>query len=317
MKTVLFFLAMSGALLAEQADYVFFPQSGKVVVSPPSLDMCVAYKGDMLEKLLKARIDDGESQKVLDALEELKNRGLSEEEIEEAKKEVLRKLRSAQRDEPSALLQLENITSEEVLQEISRLQIGFFTAQGEVHVLTQKQLQMLALFPFNPSATLQTLPPVEEEDLEDPFLPPPDQPIVSDDDVKDFLQLHLHDWEKQVIADLIMAIAEKNVFQLLLDKKDMDRKGKKINHVHPLRFIGYICSDPKLKKCIRSFRKNPFKWDHFMTGFAGRMREEAEKKNMLHFIADFAVYLNADPEDLFPFILQADYEGFVQHIVSL
>ena len=157
----------------------------------------------------------------------------------------------------------------------------------------------------------------KEEDPEDPFLTPIDPPSTYDPSITEFENLPIQEWEKQVIAFIVTEMAEKNVFELLLEKREMERKGKKINHVHPLRFIGYVCSDLTLKKAVRTFRKNPFKWDNFINGFAGRIREEHGRSNLLRFIPSFSRYLQADEATILNYLEQNDCDGLVRYLISI
>ncbi|MBI2743022.1 MAG: hypothetical protein HYX48_03810 [Chlamydiales bacterium] len=156
----------------------------------------------------------------------------------------------------------------------------------------------------------------EDEDLEDPFLAPSDLPPSADADIADFSQLPLHEWEKQTIAYILTSMSDKNVFQLLIDKKDMERKGDKINHVHPLRFIGYACSDLKLKRALKLIKKNGFKWDNLIDGFSRRLREEATRNNVQRFIPGFAELLNVEVKDVTPFIQRLDCDGLVRFLIG-
>lgn len=132
-----------------------------------------------------------------------------------------------------------------------------------------------------------------------------------------FLQLPLHEWEKKIIYRSFTIMAEKNVVQLALIKKEMEKKGKKVNHVHPLRSIGYLCSDPHLKKCMRTIRKSSFKWDAFIDGYSKRMREEALKDNLLPHVPGLARQVGGDPHKIAHYIHHHDYEGMVKYLVDL
>ena len=56
--------------------------------------------------------------------------------------------------------------------------------------------------------------------------------------------------DKEKIEKLITSLGEKGVVSLLLEKSKIEKLGKDVNHVHPLRFLGTIFSNPYLKKCI-------------------------------------------------------------------
>lgn len=151
-------------------------------------------------------------------------------------------------------------------------------------------------------------------------LPDSHVPIVSvKDDVEDkeeaatnpFDDISLEDWEKKIIYKIITTMSEKNLFQLALEKRSLEKKGKMINHVHPLWFMGYILSEPRLKNDLYVIKRSHFKWDNFIDGFARRMKEESKKDNIVEYIPGFAELLIADPEMIFEYIEDHDWEGLV------
>lgn len=161
----------------------------------------------------------------------------------------------------------------------------------------------------------------DDEDPEDPFLEPSEHASQCLDNITEFEDIPLQDWERQIITFIITEMAEKNVFQLLLQKAEMERKGRKINHVHPLRFIGHVCSDPKLKRALKVVKKNPFKWDNFIVGFSRRVKEEAGKNNLSRFLPSFCKYLqthfSVDEEEVTSYIKAGDPEGLVRYLISI
>jgi len=130
-----------------------------------------------------------------------------------------------------------------------------------------------------------------------------------------FNQLRLTDTDKRNIKKIVTTMADKNVFQLLLDKKSLEQKGKQIRPVHPMRFLGYICSDGHLRKCLHTISKNHFKWSSFVDGFKDRMKEEARKGELLPYVPGFAQTLNMDPNVVVNYINKSDYEGLMKHCI--
>ena len=127
-----------------------------------------------------------------------------------------------------------------------------------------------------------------------------------------FYQLPLEEKEQKLIHELIRTIAEKNIWGLLFKKKELEKIGKKVNVVHPMRFMGYILSEPRLKKWLREIRNSSFKWDHFIEGFADRMKDENAKSNLIPYIAGMAHLLHVDQSQILGFIHAKDYEGLVK-----
>jgi hypothetical protein len=130
-----------------------------------------------------------------------------------------------------------------------------------------------------------------------------------------FFSLPLDDNEKRVINAMILTIAEKNVIKLGLMRKTIEKKGKRIHHVHPLRFIGYIFATPHLKTSMHKIRKSSFKWDGFIDGFSKKMKDESNNGNLIQYIPGFAEYLDVDFEECMHYVHKKDWEGFVKFLL--
>lgn len=139
----------------------------------------------------------------------------------------------------------------------------------------------------------------------------PEREDLSNQASNPFQLLPLRHTEKKNIYKIVSTIADKSLPQLLLEKKEMEKRGDQIHHVHPMRFIGYILSDPYLKRCLVKIKGNSFKWSNFMDGYCGRMREEASKNNLEKFIEGFCLQVTADQEEVLQYIRTNDYEGLV------
>lgn len=130
-----------------------------------------------------------------------------------------------------------------------------------------------------------------------------------------FYQLPLSEKDKRVIHSLISTLGHKNVVQLLFDRKEVEKKGKKIDHVHPLRFMGYILSTPELKSDLKLVKKSSFKWDAFIDGFSDRMKKELASGNIYPYVADFAKHIGSTVEHVKHHIDKKDFEGLVQSLL--
>lgn len=126
-----------------------------------------------------------------------------------------------------------------------------------------------------------------------------------------YAQLPISGEERRMISKLIVTLAENNVFKLLFEKKKLEKLGKKLNHIHPLRFLGTILADPRLFHCFKEIKKSSFKWEEFMAGLVRRMNEELNHNNMEKFIPGFAAYLGKDQAKIQEYINRRDFEGMV------
>jgi len=131
-----------------------------------------------------------------------------------------------------------------------------------------------------------------------------------------FYELPLSEHEKKLINELIRNMSEKSIWGLLFKKREMERLGKRVNHVHPMRFISFILADPRLKHYLKDVSTSSFKWDHFIDGLSKRLKEEAAHDNLTPYIAGMAHQLKFDPKRLAAFIQDKDYEGMVKAILA-
>ncbi len=130
-------------------------------------------------------------------------------------------------------------------------------------------------------------------------------------DTGPFYHLPINEKEKELIEAIVLTMAEKNVFQLAFEKRSLEKKGKRVNGVHPLRFIGHIFSSPELKRAMRTIRKSSFKWDGFLDGFSKRMKLEYEDGNLFPYVSGFSEWIHADPEVVAHYIEKRDWEGLL------
>jgi hypothetical protein len=162
--------------------------------------------------------------------------------------------------------------------------------------------------------------PMDDEDDEEELLFSRDEdrgaPILLIENMppgtEPFYQLSITDKEKRLIKIIVNTMAEKNILQLAFIKRTMEKKGKKIEHVHPMRFIGYILSNSELRSSLRTIKKSSFKWDAFIDGFSRRMKEELGNNNLYVHIPGFCHQVGADPDQVTHFIQKKDWEGLVK-----
>lgn len=122
--------------------------------------------------------------------------------------------------------------------------------------------------------------------------------------------------EKQKIGTILTTMAENSVFQLLFERKFLERLGQEVHHVHPIRFLGTIFSDPRLVHCMYVIRMSGFKWGGFMDGISERLRGEIKAGNVNIYIPGFAQQLNLRAEDIQAYINQRDIEGLVLFLME-
>lgn len=131
-----------------------------------------------------------------------------------------------------------------------------------------------------------------------------------------FFQLPLHEHEKVLIHKIVDTMARDNVIKLGLKRKTMEKKGKKIRHVHPLRFLGHVFADPHLKHCMREISRSSFKWNGFIDGMRDRIEEEAARGGLLPHVHAFAQHVHCDEERARRYIEKHDWEKLVRLLLE-
>ena len=132
-----------------------------------------------------------------------------------------------------------------------------------------------------------------------------------------FYQLPLLEEDKKNIRIIIKTMAEKGLVKLLLERRYLEKKGDQVNYIHPLRFIGYIFSDEKLKDCMRQIKTSRFKWNEFIKGFSRRMDEECAVDNLKRFIPEFVEQVHPKhPERIESFIRKKSWEELVADLLN-
>lgn len=122
--------------------------------------------------------------------------------------------------------------------------------------------------------------------------------------------------EKQKISDILVTMAENNIFQLLFQKKRLERLGHEIHHVHPIRFMGAVFSDARLVYCMRRIRHNSFKWEGFIDGFTERIKQEAKAGNVDMYLPGLADTLDVKIQDIQTYVDQKDFEGLIIFLIE-
>ncbi len=131
-----------------------------------------------------------------------------------------------------------------------------------------------------------------------------------------FHQLEISQTDKKLISYIISSMAEKNMFQLGLQKKSLEKRGKQIEHVHPLKFLSFLFSQPHLRQAMQEIRTNYFKWNGFMDGLSKKLDSEANAQDLLPYVEGFATSLNVDSRRVAYYLEKKDWEALVVFLMN-
>ncbi|WP_420421838.1 hypothetical protein [Simkania sp.] len=139
--------------------------------------------------------------------------------------------------------------------------------------------------------------------------------FVHDQGTHHFYALRLTSDDCHNISKLIKNMADLNLWELLKKSKDMKKLGRKIEPVHPMRFLGYIFSTHELKKRMPKIKDSHFKWVKFTEGLCDRLSKEARHDNLNRFIPGFAQTVGCSEGIIEDFVRRHDWYGMLDYLM--
>lgn len=118
------------------------------------------------------------------------------------------------------------------------------------------------------------------------------------------------------IYEIITIMAENGKLSLLLKKNYLQNLGAQINHVHPLKFLSTIVTNPQLKTCLYDIFDDYFKRNGFMDGIGPSLTREADKGKLNQYIGDFSEEVNTPQEHVTKYFVSKDWEGLVRYCIG-
>lgn len=106
----------------------------------------------------------------------------------------------------------------------------------------------------------------------------------------------LSEQEKKTIGRIIETLGNASLMTIAKDKSSLEKAGKAVEHVHPLKFLAHIFSNEKLKAAMHNLNGRSWVWDKFFKGFKNRLDEEAGSDNVNPHIKTFSASLKIDPK---------------------
>lgn len=131
-----------------------------------------------------------------------------------------------------------------------------------------------------------------------------------------YFELTCTEADKKNIGFIIRTMAENGKISLLFKQGELKRIGEEINHVHPLRFLGTIFSDPHLKQCMREIYTDYFKWNGFMDGLGPSLTNQASQGKLMQYLNDFAKECDVAPESISGYISSKSWEDMVRYLMN-
>lgn len=127
-----------------------------------------------------------------------------------------------------------------------------------------------------------------------------------------YSQLRCTEEDRSNISDLTRTLGKSSKWGILANSVKLIRIGFAINHVHPLKFLAVIFSQPELKECMKLIYDDYyFKRLNFMNGLKDSLNAQASLGKLERYLDDFAEEIGAKSADLLPFVTAKDWDGMV------
>lgn len=130
-----------------------------------------------------------------------------------------------------------------------------------------------------------------------------------------FQELVCTDEDVAKITEIVTTIADTNKLSLLFKQTHLRELGAQINHVHPLKFLSTVFSNPHLKTCMFYIWNDSFKRSGFIDGLGPSLTRESDKGKLAQYLPDFSKEVGASQKDMQVYVDQRDWDNFVVFLI--
>lgn len=138
-----------------------------------------------------------------------------------------------------------------------------------------------------------------------------------DETAQHYNELYIHPKDKKHLRFVILATAETNFYLLPLKKREIREHEKKIEHLHPLKYLGTIISDLHMQKQVGQIAESYFKWNEFVENFRERANEEIRNNNMFKHVQGFAHVVNKDAKKIDHLLKKRQYDQLIKYVADI
>lgn len=132
-----------------------------------------------------------------------------------------------------------------------------------------------------------------------------------------FIQLPISDEEQRTIRWVIQTVAENNPVVLgARYYSDLEDKRKKLLHIHPLRSLAAMASDPYTRSCLGDIMESYFKRSNFIGEMSKRLSQEASRGNLNAYVPGFCLALKINPDQVRHYIHHKKWQDLVKYVIK-
>lgn len=119
--------------------------------------------------------------------------------------------------------------------------------------------------------------------------------------------------EEEKIRFIITTLSSQSAIGLLISKPSLQEAGTHVQEVHPLRFMGFIFSDPELRIAVKRIGSIP--WHQFVAGMEGNFEAASSRNNLSDsMIHDFALQIDQEFSEIQPFFIHHKWANLLNYI---
>lgn len=122
--------------------------------------------------------------------------------------------------------------------------------------------------------------------------------------------------EKKEIAYIVETLGNSSLVKIAKAKSSLEKSGKVIDNVHPLKFLSHVFSTEKLKAATHNIYGRSWVWSTFCKGIIGSLEEENNRDNLLPFIADFSSTVQINSEEIYPIAKRKQWKDFIEALFT-
>ncbi len=151
----------------------------------------------------------------------------------------------------------------------------------------------------------------------------PDNSSISTEELASYDKLPVTDAEVQIIYQIIDTVGTTNALFLAPKYFELKELGNKVQHVHPLKFLGVVLTNPHLKQCLINMEESNLKWKGFLSGsgktpgFIAKCEREYARNNFAPYIVGFCQTVKAHPDQVRMLIEKKEWEKLARMLVKL
>jgi hypothetical protein len=123
--------------------------------------------------------------------------------------------------------------------------------------------------------------------------------------------------EKKDISFIVNTLGMSSLSKINKQKSALKSAGKRIDHIHPLRFLLTIFTDEQLKASIHALKDRSWMWTEFFSGLKDSLEAELNDDNMqMDIIQDFASQVGIQPDQITPLISQHQWNQLISTLIN-